>query len=374
MDFFRILPPILYYPAYLYSVMALIVLTYLCHAHSKGAALLKKAETFPLPTLCYALLLTLFMGLRPFSNAFGDTGMYVHWYDNIISSYDKAEWGTEWLWTDIAFLCKSLKLSASTYLLVIECIYIGTAYLCCHILMKRNVWIAFLFVVSSFSFFSYGVNGLRNGAALHILLFVIALITETKTPKIICAALCLAAIFIHKSSTLPVASLFCAIYWIKNPKQAINLWIASIFISLIAGNAIGNIFASLGFDDRMNGYFNSQNSEAAMSEFSQTGFRFDFLLYSAMPVIMTWYVTVKRQINDRKFNIIAITYIISNSFWIMVIRAAFSNRFAYLSWFLYPVVIAYPLLRLRIWDDQDKKTMQILLLYAGFTFFMYIKG
>jgi len=57
-----------------------------------------------------------------------------------------------------------------------------------------------------------------------------------------------------------------------------------------------------------------------------------------------------------------------------VIRAAFSNRFAYLSWFIYPLVIAYPLLRMNIWEDQDRKTAQILLAYSGFTFFMHLIG
>ena len=55
----------------------------------------------------------------------------------------------------------------------------------------------------------------------------------------------------------------------------------------------------------------------------------------------------------------------------MVIRSSFSNRFAYLSWFIYPVVMAYPLLRMNIWKDQDRKTALILFFYSGFTFFMF---
>jgi hypothetical protein len=55
----------------------------------------------------------------------------------------------------------------------------------------------------------------------------------------------------------------------------------------------------------------------------------------------------------------------------MVVRAAFSNRFAYLSWFLYPIVFTYPLFRMNIWKDQDRKTALILFAYSGFTFFMF---
>ena len=55
----------------------------------------------------------------------------------------------------------------------------------------------------------------------------------------------------------------------------------------------------------------------------------------------------------------------------MVIRASFSNRFAYLSWFIYPLVMAYPLLRMNLWEDQDRKTSLILFAYSGFLFFMF---
>ena len=76
----------------------------------------------------------------------------------------------------------------------------------------------------------------------------------------------------------------------------------------------------------------------------------------------------------RVFNILATTYVLANAFWVMVIKAAFSNRFAYLSWFLYPVVLAYAVIRLHIWPDQDRKAGLILLLHAGFTIIMYILG
>ena len=74
------------------------------------------------------------------------------------------------------------------------------------------------------------------------------------------------------------------------------------------------------------------------------------------------------------FYILATTYILANSFWVMVIKAAFSNRFAYLSWFLYPVVLAYAVIRLHIWSDQDRKAGLILLLHAGFTLVMFLLG
>ena len=79
-------------------------------------------------------------------------------------------------------------------------------------------------------------------------------------------------------------------------------------------------------------------------------------------------------VSMRVFNTIAIVYLLSNAFWIMVIRASFSNRFAYLSWFIYPLVLAYGVIRLHIWKDQDRKAAIILLGHAGFTILMYVLG
>ena len=120
----------------------------------------------------------------------------------------------------------------------------------------------------------------------------------------------------------------------------------------------------------MEQYANLDEGETIITTDQLSGFRVDFIIYSIMPIIMAWYVTIKRNFKDLPYHTIATTYILANAFWIMVIRSEQSNRFAYLSWFLYPIVIAYPLLRMNIWENQDRKLALILLAYAGFTFFM----
>lgn len=94
-----------------------------------------------------------------------------------------------------------------------------------------------------------------------------------------------------------------------------------------------------------------------------------FLLYSSMPILLGFYILQKRKITDRIYVILLNTYILANAFWIIVINASFSNRFAYLSWFLYPIVLVYPLLKLSIWKDQSRKTALILMFHCSFTYF-----
>ena len=263
-----------------------------------------------------------------------------------------------------------------------------------------NVWFAMLFGLSSFSFFTYGVNGIRNGLACSIV--TLAIIWAAKNKNYVAAGVvCFLALGIHKSTLLPMAALVAALFFIKKPKVALMFWLISIPVSLAAGGPISNFFMGLGFDDRAEQYMSDGGIEAGTSV-GKTGFRWDFLAYSAMPVWLIWYVEkiikkrreelgIEKTVEEeetgvygagiladaqsmRVYNVLATIYLLTNAFWVMVIKANFSNRFAYLSWFLYPLVIAYPVIRLHIWEDQDKKAALILLAHVGFTMIMFLLG
>ena len=114
-------------------------------------------------------------------------------------------------------------------------------------------------------------------------------------------------------------------------------------ISLAAGGFWENFFGSLGFQDDRLSYLTEGNVND--DDFSSTGFRWDFLLYSATAVYAGWYFIIKKGFEDKIYFWLFNTYVFANAFWILVIRANFSNRFAYLSWFMMALVIIYPLLK-----------------------------
>ena len=378
LHFFSSIPGAAYGTIFYNTVLVLCLLTAFRLVSSTGNSLLYSKPSLPVPTIVVTVIIILFMGLRPNESYFVDTYMYAHSFNlmqNGFAASSSASSGGEWLWARIMFAFATGSGDVHAFFLVTDLLYYGLMLLCCWRLFPNNTWLAMLFFIGSFSTYSYGVNGIRNGVACSVVLVAIALAADgTKPERYAGLLLSLVAIAIHRSTALPIAALWAAVFIIRHPKQAIYFWVAAIFLSLLVGNRVGDFFASLGFDDRMTSYFQGQNNAKDMAQFSHTGFRWDFLLYSAMPVLFTWYLTVKRNFNDRAFNIIAVTYILANAFWILVIRAAFSNRFAYLSWFMYPLVICYPLLRFNIWPDQDRKTALILLLFYGFTYLMYLIG
>lgn len=304
----------------------------------------------------------------------GDIALYRVSYEWLQQDFYAVDWDVEWGWKMIITICRRFGFSVWDWFMLIRVIYIGCMLLSCWLLMRGKEWTAILFSLYSFGFMGGAVNGLRIGVASSLVGLSIALIDKQRLWKVVALLLMIAAISIHKSIALPVVSIVVAWLFRLPIHVGLFIWLVSIPVSLLTGNAFGEWFATFDVDERMSHYFFNQQNEEIMAKFSHVGFRWDFLLYSTAPVVFVVYLMFVRNFKDRLFGIIANGYLIANAFWILVIRASFSNRFAALSWFLFPILFAYPLLRFKIWEDQDRKVGLILLAYASFTFLMYIRG
>ena len=224
----------------------------------------------------------------------------------------------------------------------------------------------FLFLCS-FSFWSYGTNGIRNGMATS--LFILALCYYDR--KWLMYFWFVIAFFFHSSVVIPLAAFITAGVY-KNPKIYLYIWLAAIPLSLAGGNIWQELFFNhLGFSDRTSGYLEGQQVEGS---FSSTGFRWDFLFYSSFGILAGYYFIFVKKITDVFYIHLFGIYVIANAFWVLVITANYSNRFAYLSWFLMAPVIAYPMFRYKIWKDQYKGFGIILTIYYLFTYLMFLKG
>lgn len=370
--------PITFIEPYYYNTVwyvVLLIITWMTIIYYVGSGdqkmLLSEGDASQGFAVVLAFIVIFFVGLRPIYHDFVDMKNYAHMYLHSEFDYVAPSYSDEWLWNDICAFFQHNGYTVHDYFFFIELVYVIGYLISARVVTRNHLWMVMLFVYTSFSFLSFGENGIRNGMSCSVMLVAICLLPDERTSrKMLAYFLMVLAFGIHRSTMLPIVAAIVSCYAMKDTKMALRFWLISIGISLVAGSFMEQFFASLGFDDRMSGYVNTDESYKEYA-FSKTGFRWDFFLFSSFPVLMIWYVTMYRKFNDKTYNVIAITYLLCNAFWLMVIRAAYSNRFAYLSWFMYPLVVAYPLFRMNIWKDQDRRSALILFAYSGFDFFMF---
>lgn len=298
----------------------------------------------------------LFMGLRPFSKHFGDMVIYAQTFLDYKSG-ERMHDAKDYLF-DFYLIWTSEFLSVEMFMLLCALLYVGFLWVACKKIFREYAFYAFFALVVSFSFWAYGTNGIRNGIATS--LFVFALTRDRLFIKIL---LILAAVGFHKSMFLPAGAYLLTLVF-KNPKHYFRAWFAAIPLSLVAGGFWERLFADFMEDERTAAYLTQQ--------VETTGFRWDFLLYSASAVYAAYYYIYKKEYRDPLYLTLVNIYLAANAFWILVIRANFSNRFAYLSWFLIALVIFYPLLKVKIVHNQHRVLANILLAYFAFTFLMNV--
>lgn len=358
--------PIEYFALFYYNVLLLFVLIVFSQSLNneiQNLENLKKKNGLGNIILLFTIL---YIGTRPIDFIFVDMIAYATDFQNYASggviSIDK-----DVLFEEFIMFCSKI-MTVDLFFMVCAIIYIVPLYVASKKLFKEYWFYAFFILVISFSFWAYGTNGIRNGIATSIFILGIA-----HNKKAMTFALVILSIFIHKSLMLPAVAFVISFYY-NNPKMYLKFWFLTIPLSLALGGFWESFFLGLGFgeDQRLVGYLSADDSALDQIVELKVGFRWDFLLYSATGVYAGWYFIVKQQFEDKFYNQLYSMYLIANGFWILVIRANFSNRFAYLSWFMLGLVIIYPLLKKQFFVEQHKVVGKIMLLYFVFTYVLNV--
>lgn len=303
----------------------------------------------------------IYLGLRPISPAFTDMTTYAaHFYRYAHGVPIKSS-------SDILFhifmkFCSQI-MTANMFFMICILFYIYPMFLISKKYFGKYWFYSFFMFVVSFSFWGYGVNGIRNGIATSFFLLAFAYYDK----KVLMSLFMILACLFHSSILLPSLAFIITLFH-NNPKTYLISWLLAIPLSLFSGDIWISLFSNLGFaDGRLSGYLSGE----ADAKFESLSFRWDFLLYSSSAVYAGWYFIYKKEFKDLYYNRLFNIYLIANSFWILVIRANFSNRFAYISWFMISIIIIYPLLKQQFFKNQNLVIGKIVLIYFSFTYFMY---
>ncbi len=316
-----------------------------------------------------AIFIIFYMGFRPLT--FGDTVNYIANFRSLTETPMKWVWEGEWLFFDLMH-CFARYSNINTFFLVCAFLYVMPLWIAMHRMFKTYSYIPFLIIISMFTFWMYGVNGIRNGIGASLIILAMTYVENIP----VMAVLCYLATGFHSSVYLMIVAGILA-WFIKNSYYFLAAWMAFVILSYFVGDSIQAFLAGLGIggeDERFVRYLTLDVEEFARSELTvlRTGFRWDFLAYSSMAVGVGWYFIFKRKFQDEYYHWIYNTFLITNAFWVLIIRAAFSNRFAQISWFIMPIVLIYPYMKKRFWLNHEKMLGYAILTFYAFTFYSNI--
>lgn len=306
----------------------------------------KKLSSFPdmnlvIGTILLLVIPILFMGLRnPYGSwkYFGDTSNYTRTF---LKLQNDPLWKPN---KDLGFYVY-MKLisnffSIQSFLFISILIYILPVYFAFLKWFKKYAYFALITFVSSMSFWAYGANGIRNGLATSIFILALAFFER----KWLMIFLIMISISFHASMLLPTIALII-VHFYKNTNLLLKIWAISIPISFLIGRKLESslklvLTSSVGvFDHRAN-----YGGPPVYFYLEPSKFRLDFIFYSGLVIFLGYYFIYKLNFKDKFYLKIFNLYLIANTIWLYFIYFPFTNRIAYLSWFLIPILAIYPII------------------------------
>lgn len=334
------------FEAELYSIIYATIISILAYSVSIKSFLgIGRTEYYgsnDIKLVIFLVLIALFIGTRPVSDVWIDMPRYYwHFYDYLYywengNLLDNLAHPTELGFQLLAIISGYISDDAIVYFTVISFGYVFFPYFALKNFQVNETFVGMLFLMSTMSYLNMGTNVLRHGyaAALTILAFSF-LVKDKRSQKYGCLC-CLGAVVTHTSMLLPIALFFLIRRFDVSLNKIITFWLICIPISFAIGNTLANYMNMFEFiADRFEGYI-TEDTEYKI------GFRWDFLIYSAIPICSSLYIIKRYQIRDWICLLITKTYIAANAFWILVIRMQYTDRMAYLSWFMYGLLLFYP--------------------------------
>lgn len=352
-------------PAAYYQYIYLIVVTLMTFfAISSYNRLGKQHNTIVLSqfvTFLLLLFIIFFIGTRPISGKyFLDMANYSQYYEVLMGEHFGFDWDVDNLiWDNLFAWMASVGMSFTTWVFLVAVAYFGLMYWACRKLFKNDVLLSYVMYLGAFSTFSYGTNGMKAGVAAS--LFLVAMAYRDK--PLVSIPIALLTYGFHHSMSMVIAA-YLIVLWVKNPKYYLWGWIASVVIAALHISYFQVLFA---------GFTDEQGAEYLLSKGGDgyiIGFRPDFILYSSVPIIVGHYIINKYVYRSKTFIFLLNLYTMANSLWMLCMYANFSNRIAYLSWFMYPIVLLYPFVHYNTSQKHGRYLRWVVYGHLGFTLFM----
>ena len=311
------------------------------------------------------IIMMVFIGLRPISGRFFvDMANYARDYNLMLGQPFEFEWNTDnKLFDNLFAFLASNSLPVEVFFLLIAVIYFGGISFACSRLFPRDKIASVLVYLGAFSTFSYGTNGIKAGAAAS--LFLVALALYRNRQWIWVLVFLLLSLGFHHSMIMPVLC-FIVCLFVRDSRLFFVFWIICLLIAAFHITLFQEFFGSI-VDEQGAGYL---LGEDYIRKSVVGGFRIDFILYSAVPIFVGGIAVFRKKNISRQYAFLLCLYTMINSVWLLCMYAEFTNRIAYLSWLMLPIVLIYPFLNEKWGKSQYKTFHWVALGHLAFTLFM----
>ena len=356
----------LYQNIYLLIVSLLTIIVNHQYATARGRASVRSSFVVR-SSFIVAVAVAVYIGLRPVSGRyFVDMTGYNMTYSALLGEPMQFDWSTTNVIFDNLFMFMASKeIPVTLFFLLMSAMNFICTFFACRKIFPRDTMLAFLVFLAAFSTFSYATNGLKAGVAAAWFLLAIAF-----HDKIFFSILfALISFGFHHSMQLPLVAFFIVMI-IRNPHLYFAAWVGSLLVAILHISFFQNLFAEM-TDEQGAGYLSFEMTEKWASVIR---FRLDFVLYSAVPIIIGYWITIIKKIRSKEYVFILNLYLLTNAVWMLCMYATFTNRIAYLSWFIYPIVLIYPFIK-QEWASNQYRIMRLIvyghLLFTVFMVFIY---
>lgn len=311
------------------------------------------------------IFLALFIGFRPVSlKYFVDMAGLAAYFDYWATDHFQFSWEYDnFIYDNLRCWMATMGWSFRPFCVIIAFVYFGGIYYCVSRLFPSQKAICLLVYLAAFSTFSFATNGIKAGSAAS--LFLVALPLHKNRRPVLAAIFLTLSLGFHHSMVLPiVAYIVCLL--LKNRRYFYVIWCVCLLMALLNVTYFQDLFADLCADTG-----DEQGASYLIGIGSKIkGFRYDFVLYSSVPIIIAFFAERNGYKFSDGYNFILNLYLLTNSLWMLCMYAEFTNRIAYLSWFLYPIVLVYPFIGDGFWIERKRIFRLVTIGHLAFTLFM----
>lgn len=196
--------------------------------------------------------------------------------------------------------------------------------------------------LSFFSFYSLVNNILRQGFSVALLLLMLVFLEKNK--DMYAVFLALIAFGFHTSALVGI--ILILLYKMKVPfKLYIYTFILSALTMVLNLNQKIISLVPFLFTNKIEGYLQQYTSESVISSYGETN-RLDFLLFNVFWFILGLFFYKKYLYQDQFYSLVIKAYAVYGSIFFIFGFIGFSDRLAAYSWFLIPLILFYPILKI----------------------------